>query len=203
MSIFDDEIPSGANPGWNMMTVNLYDKAQRGCGFNFKEAAEFRDICSMHIEQLIHCYSCFDKEMTKAELIARCIGCPYANTQDSEARTRRIYTNKHPFFIENIVDIEWDDPKYYVYLISDGKYIKIGITKDLQTRLRELQVANPNQLELICAIPLKSEKDARDLEERLHHEYDEFYIRGEWFDILKHIDIQEFSCYFGKERSRQ
>ena len=199
MSSLKFKVPAGAKPNWQTLTVNLFDKAQRGRGFNFKEASECGGICSIHIDQLIRCYCLIDRAMTRDELIARCSNCPYAVAKPKTANV--MDTNKYPYFIEEIADIEWDDPKYYVYLISDGEYIKIGIAKDVRTRLCELQVGNPNQLELICAIPLNSEKNARRLEEELHLEYDEFSIRGEWYNILRYINVQAFSKYFQKRRT--
>ena len=74
------------------------------------------------------------------------------------------------------------EPTYYVYLIQKGYgSIKIGVSKDPESRLKMLQTGNPTELHLIAKFPCESEKQARALEADLHNEFREYRMKGEWF----------------------
>ncbi len=81
----------------------------------------------------------------------------------------------------------------YIYFIRAGKLkkdpIKIGLAKNIEKRLADLQVANPYQLQLIMAFPTNSRKHAEMVEKRLHRYFKHKHIRGEWF--LGDIDINK------------
>ena len=80
--------------------------------------------------------------------------------------------------------------KKITYFVTDGTYIKIGLTNKsaLYKRIKQLQVGNPNHLFLLLTIN-------GNYEQRFHEKYKEYHYRGEWFlfpeleDILKEIDI--------------
>lgn len=73
-----------------------------------------------------------------------------------------------------------------VYLISDGKYTKIGMTSiGASVRLKSLQIGNARELKIIGEYFTKN----RNVEEsRLHKKYFNKRMQGEWFD-LSDIDI--------------
>jgi len=74
-----------------------------------------------------------------------------------------------------------------VYFIKDSNsgYIKIGRTNgDIEGRLSQLQVGNPNELSVVKTI----ECDSHVMEKQLHEQYAAHHIRGEWFD-LKHVEF--------------
>ncbi len=64
----------------------------------------------------------------------------------------------------------------FTYFIQDGDYgpIKIGISGDVDKRLRCIQSCNPRQVRLLCAIN-------GDMEMKLHAKFAAFRISGEWF----------------------
>lgn len=69
----------------------------------------------------------------------------------------------------------------YVYFIRNNEgYIKIGIATDVQKRLAQLQTANAHKLELVGAIPHIRYKD---IEVRLHEQFADKRLLGEWFEI--------------------
>lgn len=78
---------------------------------------------------------------------------------------------------------------YYVYLITDGTYTKIGISNNPQKRLRSLQTANPRKLSIAHTVQLESKDDASLLEFALHQYFDKARVSGEWillpFEIIK------------------
>jgi hypothetical protein len=71
-----------------------------------------------------------------------------------------------------------------VYFIGqeDGEFcrIKIGVAKDIAKRRRNLQTGNPSAIRLLGWI----NTDATfELESRLHQQFSETRVRGEWFAI--------------------
>jgi hypothetical protein len=78
---------------------------------------------------------------------------------------------------------EWvaDDQRHgYVYFVESDMRIKIGWTKDVRARLRELQCGNPNPIELRDAI---ADDDAQMLERLLHGFFSHCKHNGEWHTI--------------------
>ena len=70
--------------------------------------------------------------------------------------------------------------KGHVYVIQrDGCY-KIGRTKHLEKRLKDLSALFPTPLDLICAIP---SDDLIIDEKSAHARFDSKRIKGEWFDL--------------------
>jgi hypothetical protein len=79
---------------------------------------------------------------------------------------------------------------YFIYcpdLYSTGKHcIKIGYTKNLNTRLQQLQTGNPYKLEFY---KIYQSSNYKNIETELHHKYNNKRILNEWFNIsLKDVD---------------
>ena len=89
----------------------------------------------------------------------------------------------------------------YVYLIrSQGdKFYKIGISKDPEIRLKDLQTGSPKILEIV-ATQLVEEDFARDIERDLHTRFEILRQGGEWFyipdkllpKVIKAIELSRF-----------
>lgn len=71
----------------------------------------------------------------------------------------------------------------YVYLITSGKAVKIGIADDPYKRLSNLQTAHHEYLRICCTFLCKDRKTAAKLEEILHARYAPKRLRGEWFNL--------------------
>ena len=81
----------------------------------------------------------------------------------------------------NDFEVPDDLPEMYVYAIreAESKRIKLGISRDPQARLRQLQTGNSQKLELVAFKPAVN----RFAEERaLQADNAASRIRGEWFD---------------------
>jgi hypothetical protein len=74
----------------------------------------------------------------------------------------------------------------FVYLITDGKFCKIGFAKNLKVRLCTLQNATPHDLRIVDAIETDQ---PRALEAFLHGLFANKHHRNEWF---KRITIEEW-----------
>jgi hypothetical protein len=74
---------------------------------------------------------------------------------------------------------------WVVYIIQQGKKpgspIKIGVTCNIQRRVKHLQTANPYPLVLQGAIPCYSRIDAHNLEAYFHRCMHKKRMQGEWF----------------------
>ena len=71
-------------------------------------------------------------------------------------------------------------PAGYVYIIRDETQhlIKIGVAKNPQKRLAQLQTGSPNKLEIVKTIP---SNQPFKLEKEMHNENASKHYRGEWY----------------------
>ena len=73
----------------------------------------------------------------------------------------------------------------YVYFIQEviGIHapIKIGVSQDVGERLRNIQGCNPRKLEVYAVMGPMGKAKAFDLEDKLHHKFRRYRLRGEWF----------------------
>lgn len=81
----------------------------------------------------------------------------------------------------------------YLYVIKEqnSDWLKVGIAADVNGRLKELQVGNPDPLEVVLAIPVARPVAAENLAHKLLEDYRGL---GEWFnaplDVAKQAVIQ-------------
>lgn len=92
-----------------------------------------------------------------------------------------------------VYDIKVKNNKQGLYLISNGKYfLKIGVTRSIERRFKELSSANPTEIKVLFFI-----KDIYLLEKILHLKFDRYRINNEWFhyndDILEIFKIIDFN----------
>ena len=92
-------------------------------------------------------------------------------------------------------------PLYFVADNENPNYdnlrVKIGISKHIEKRIRQLQTGSPQELKLMGQI--KSKND-RDLEAELHKKYSANRLHGEWFllsvsDVLEALRAYSTSAY--------
>ena len=84
---------------------------------------------------------------------------------------------------------------HYVYVFASlvaGKHgapVKIGITKDIDIRLRQIGTATacPYPLKLYCCVEVPDEGIARALEQAIHHVERRNRTRGEWFNLAPDV----------------
>ena len=94
---------------------------------------------------------------------------------------RRYQKNNDDFIPEKISE---KIKSGYIYFISDGTYVKIGVATDIEKRLRALQIGNSNKLNVIKKI---YSDNVYDVEKALHETFKKYRIRGEWYNILSII----------------
>ncbi|MBW4672457.1 MAG: GIY-YIG nuclease family protein [Cyanomargarita calcarea GSE-NOS-MK-12-04C] len=54
-------------------------------------------------------------------------------------------------------------------------------SKDISKRIKSLQTSSPAKLKLIKSIQVESDKEAQELEQSLHKQFQEIRLAGEWF----------------------
>lgn len=78
-----------------------------------------------------------------------------------------------------------------VYFITDGEFIKIGVAKDAQSRLKELQTGNPKELFILKTIEY-DDGEVYYQESMFHKKFARSRAVGEWFSISK--PLFDFIC---------
>lgn len=177
--------------------INPGDKYKRRKGCNVAEDAEFGGLCMFGSDQIISCYRNHDNFFNADCFAVLCRDCPYVRyplRDDLPLSITQQY--RKPQFIDKLADTCVEKPKRWVYFITDGQFVKIGIASNVKNRLSGIQTGNPRTCSVICAIPVRDEKAARMLERALHGTYKPFSVSGEWFDILNYINVKEFADWF-------
>jgi hypothetical protein len=194
------ELPAGAIPCRPHITVNPADKAKRRVGLNPKESSAFSGICRVGAEQFLDCYRDSNFPFSPNYLAESCEMCPYcANIFKRHSSDYFFSSHFYPDYINSMSEVDCETPSSYVYLVTDGNYVKIGVADDVRKRLGGIQTGNPNKCYVICVIPCKDSKSAFSVEKKLHHEYSLRRKCGEWFDLLCYIDLKSFQAHFPAE----
>ena len=81
----------------------------------------------------------------------------------------------------------------YVYFIQMGySFIKIGVSRDPEGRLRNLQTGSAKPLKLIATLPFGDRNEAFIMEKFLHDKFAHLALAGEWFKrcILRELRVK-------------
>lgn len=84
-----------------------------------------------------------------------------------------------------------------VYFIADRNngLVKIGVSGDMNRRLKQLQTGNPFELEFMGWI--EEDKDQFRIEKDLHQKYSRKHVFGEWYKISQDDVIHELTIHHG------
>lgn len=81
----------------------------------------------------------------------------------------------------------------FLYAMSAGNEVKIGVSSKPESRKRDMQVGNANEIEILWSIGPVPRKEALGLEKKLHRKCKRFSIRGEWFKSECMGTVRSFS----------
>ena len=76
---------------------------------------------------------------------------------------------------------EKDKAGCFVYAVSSGNAIKVGLSADPEKRIKTMQVGNPYKVRLVGKLPCDTRGQAKKLERKIHEDGRKYHIRGEWF----------------------
>jgi len=106
--------------------------------------------------------------------------------------------------------------KHYLYAISNGQEIKLGMSSNVNNRLKALQTSSPSELVVLWKYYIaNTPADAIKIEKRLHRACKAYHIRGEWFTMdcidtvnlfnpnKKHVAKWEFAKLISVDRHRK
>lgn len=77
---------------------------------------------------------------------------------------------------------KWFSPKTIYFVRSENRKIKIGITSNLEQRLKTLSSMSPVKLELLAHC-----KGSTYTEQDIHRQFKQYHSHGEWFDEVPEI----------------
>lgn len=96
----------------------------------------------------------------------------------------------------------------YVYFVRASapppsviSWVKIGMSYDIDARLKDLQSACPIALELIGSIRCRTNVDSRRLESKLHETIGWERVHGEWFVAPQNVTEQVQAIILREERT--
>jgi len=85
--------------------------------------------------------------------------------------------------------INSEQSKSYVYIVKAGTKstspIKIGVTDNVQNRIKQLQTGNPSEIVLVMHFECNSREHAFNLEKTIHEILKGQRLFGEWFSVSK------------------
>lgn len=87
-----------------------------------------------------------------------------------------------------------------VYIIEANNVYKVGITSNLERRIKQLQTGCSDVISLIAAIEIDISA-CNDIEKKIHRELSQSHLIGEWFDcgpeemlrIIENYDFIQFA----------
>ena len=175
-------------------SINPYEKFLNGKGLNFTESSNFSCICDCGAEQLISCYRDLDVDMIPEHFSKLCRHCEHhvSTRFFDEGKRRNIWL---PYFLidymeENDMFPEDERSKWIVYFITDGQFVKIGVTNKLKERIAGIQTGNPRTTKPLFLIHAKDSESSYKIETKLHSLYSEYRMSGEWYNILDKLNVE-------------
>jgi len=73
---------------------------------------------------------------------------------------------------------------YFIQQQGGSKCVKIGVTSNIEDRLKKLQTGSPYKLRVISKIIAKDKSHALYIEKSLHEQLSKYRLSGEWFSSI-------------------
>lgn len=94
--------------------------------------------------------------------------------------------------------------KYSLYAISDGEAVKIGVSTNVNKRLKTLQTSHPGKLCVLWKFYVGADRtSAYKAERKLHRVCKKYAIRGEWFDAECLMLVEQFKIKDNAEKQHE
>ncbi len=72
----------------------------------------------------------------------------------------------------------------FLYFVEAGDAIKVGITGNMEDRVRTIQVSNPEKVKVLHHVKLTAQ-EAHKMEKEIHRLFYKTNLRGEWFQSTR------------------
>jgi len=91
----------------------------------------------------------------------------------------------------------------YIYIVQLGKGgpFKIGVARNIDTRVKALQTGSHEKLYLLASIEYDTSGAAREMEKKLHDLYKNSRLEGEWFS--SRIQLSKADWLFKTDFNKQ
>jgi len=101
--------------------------------------------------------------------------------------------------MENLLTVEEEFSEYFLYIITcrfmNTCFMKIGKSKNLEHRIKNIQTGCPHKIEKIFIISSEFDEEINGVEQYVHYRFRDYNLTGEWYiasnDFLKFF-IAEF-----------
>ena len=95
--------------------------------------------------------------------------------------------------------------KHFVYMIEErgsvtDLSVKIGVSRQIDQRISEMQVGNPRILRVAIKFGPFSHDQAYEMEAKMHKCFNKFHVRGEWFDVCILDRMEMLRVYEDQQR---
>lgn len=81
----------------------------------------------------------------------------------------------------------------FVYFITDGEFVKIGVSQNVSKRLSQMQIGNARRLKVLTCVQTHAPYL---IENALHVLLEERRVCGEWYDILDLFNERENGNFY-------
>lgn len=89
----------------------------------------------------------------------------------------------------------------HLYVLAYGdhtqesdQFFKVGIARDIEKRVAQLQTGNPAQLEVAWSVEIPSRPLAINIEREVHRALAQFHVSGEWFKCTYKQMVMGLPC---------
>lgn len=148
------------------------------CSDEFRSANFIESSYTSSQNKTLDCY-----KVTRIGAVFLCTG--FTGKRALAKKEKLIAAFDESIAIESVMDIikgiDIDDHDSYIYVMREsesGRY-KVGISKDPERRLKQLNTGNPEKLSIVyCYLAINGFKD----ESKAHSILSKYSIKNEWFD---------------------
>ncbi len=77
----------------------------------------------------------------------------------------------------------------YILTLNGSNSFKVGVTNDIEKRLRNIQTGNPNKIEIYFCDQID---EAYNIESKIKNKYKQYIKNGEWYEDISPIEIKKY-----------
>jgi len=106
------------------------------------------------------------------------------------------------FGLVNYKYVEYINNVHWLYVMESPPYVKVGISNDVERRLRDFSLNSPHHIRIIFKAKVPYPQ-AKWIEEKIHEDLQAFRHKGEWFTCTADEAVASFRVASKLGRARQ